>query len=303
MLLREKLKAAKLSPSEKTIADFMLAEPENLNQLTVQELAKKTFTHPSTFIRLAKKMDFEGWLALREAFLEEWQYLNNQFTASDWNLPFSESDGVMSIAKKLANLEQATIEDTYSLLHHDQLQQAKQFLLLAKKIRIFATSGNSLIAQDFILKMNRLGFSVALAEVNYDSFYEAYNLSPQDCAILISYSGESNMAKKLLPIFKKNQVPVIAITTIGNNYLADHSDAVLRITTREKLYSKIGNFSSNTSIVYLLDLLYAAVFSEHYQKNLQHLITLGQAFDTRTSDIDFIKENQEVTAADSWIPN
>ncbi len=59
----------------------------------------------------------------------------------------------MTIAKKLAKLEQTTIEDTLSLIHHDELQKAKQSLLNASHIKIFASNANTLISQDFVLKM------------------------------------------------------------------------------------------------------------------------------------------------------
>ncbi len=39
----------------------------------------------------------------------------------------------MTIANKMASLEQMTIHDTLSLIHHDQLQKAKQLMLQAKK--------------------------------------------------------------------------------------------------------------------------------------------------------------------------
>ena len=35
----------------------------------------------------------------------------------------------MTIANKMASLEQMTIQDTLSLIHHDQLQKAKQLML------------------------------------------------------------------------------------------------------------------------------------------------------------------------------
>lgn len=55
------------------------------------------------------------------------------------------------------------------------------------------------------------------------------------------------------PIFEGEQIPIIAITNIGNNTTARLADCVLRICTREKLYSKIATFSTDSAIVYLLD--------------------------------------------------
>lgn len=68
------------------------------------------------------------------------------------------------------------------------------------------------------------------------------------------------------------------------------SDVVLRLTTRERLYSKISSFTINTSISYLLDVLYSCVFAEHYRENLDYLIEVGQKVDTRQISSSIMKE-------------
>ncbi|MFL1089451.1 hypothetical protein, partial [Acinetobacter baumannii] len=75
----------------------------------------------------------------------------------------------------MASLEQMTIHDTLSLIHHDQLQKAKQLMLQAKKIVIFASNSNTLISQDFMLKMKRIKMDVTIVTTFGESFYEAYN--------------------------------------------------------------------------------------------------------------------------------
>ena len=62
------------------------------------------------------------------------------------------------------------------------------------------------------------------------------------------------------------------------------------ITTREKLYSKIGSFSTNSSISFLLDVLYSCVFSKDYQKNLQYKIKISERFDQRKTTNKVMQE-------------
>ncbi|TQB28912.1 MurR/RpiR family transcriptional regulator, partial [Enterococcus faecium] len=60
--------------------------------------------------------------------------------------------------------------------------------------------------------------------------------------------------------------------------------------TRERLYSKISNFTINTSICYLLDVLYSCIFAEEYQKNLNHLIKIVQKVDDRPISSSIMEE-------------
>lgn len=69
MRLQEYQKQA--SASEKNIIDFLLGEMEEASELSVHELARKSFTSPSTVIRLCKKIGFRGYKEFRKAFLYE----------------------------------------------------------------------------------------------------------------------------------------------------------------------------------------------------------------------------------------
>ena len=80
-------------------------------------------------------------------------------------------------------------------------------------------------------------------------------------------------------------------TSIGDNTLSKHADCTLRVATREKLYSKIGSFSSTGSITFLLDILYSCVFSKNYQKNLEYKINISKYYDQRQSPNKVIEEN------------
>ena len=154
--------------------------------------------------------------------------------------------------------------------------------------------------------MRRLGKNIHVCDTFGESAYEASNCTSDTTAILISYTGENKMIKEIGKILAERQVSIIGMTSIGENALAKLSDCVLNITTRERLYSKIANFTINTSVCYLLDVLYGIVFSEHYEKNLQHLIDIGMAYDKRPTSSTIIAEptyDKNLQYKDSLFPN
>lgn len=291
MLIIEQLKEHSFSDAEQTLVDYIIEHPEGLQDLTTKKLAALTHTNPTSLIRVAKKLGFSGWTDLKEAYLEEWRYLNSHFTTVDANLPFHQKDHLLSIANKIGALQQNTIHDTLSLIEPETLQQAQQLLLDADEIKVFASYTNAIIAQDFVTKMRRINKKVTISSTYDYSTYEAHSSNAKTCAILISYTGENDLFLDCLSILKKQQAAIIGITSIGDNTIATQSDCSLKITTREKLYSKIGSFTSNTSVIYLLNVLYSIVFAADYDTNLQHLIEVGRSSDTRKTTIDIIKEN------------
>ncbi|MFE6139146.1 MurR/RpiR family transcriptional regulator [Bacillus sp. NPDC057893] len=288
MLLIEKMKEDIFSSSERAIIVYLFKQRENIKDKTTKQISKETYTHPSTLIRIAKKLGYSGWVELKNSFLGEIEYLNSHFSSIDANYPFDDRDSIMTVANKMALLNQTTISDTLSLLNHDDLQRATNMLDKAAHIKVFSMYHNLLICHDFKSKMNRIGKHVSLCTV--DPHFEAVNSNTETCAIVISYSGESEDIVGLLPFLKRKKVPVIALTSIGENTLTKYADCILRITTRERLYSKIGSFSSNDSICFLLDVLYACVFSEDYKNNLEYKIRISKYFDHRKSSNKVMQE-------------
>ena len=291
MLIREELKSYDFSSAEAVAVDYILSKPDQIDHLTIKELAEMTFTQPSTIVRIAKKLGYSGWVDFKRAYLAEHRYLVSNFTTVDANFPFTSKDNIMTIAKKVSSLEKSTIDDLVSLLHHDQLAKSRQLLIEASHISVFGQNANILIAQDFALKMRRIGKFVSLVTTTGEELYEAYNLPQTACAILISYSGETNLVLSVNRILKSRGVKTLAITSIGNNTLSKEASLFLPITTREKFYSKIANFTTNISMTVLLDILYSLVFSKKYDDNMAHLKTTGEVVDNRKSSTGIMSEN------------
>src|SRR5699024_10667832 len=106
----------------------------------------------------------------------------------------------------------------------------------------------------------------------------------------LSYTGETSHIIDLLPMLRKRKTPIIALTSIGDNTLTTYTNCIFRITIREKLYSKIGSYSSNGSISFLLDVLYECVFSKEYKENLEYKINVSKYYDHRKSSNKVMEE-------------
>lgn len=176
---------------------------------------------------------------------------------------------------------------------HDDLQKAVQTIRKTSSIYVFAVSNNALITQEFAHNMSRIQKRVTVCSLQGELVYTAMNADPHSCAIIVSYSGETPILKKVINALKINHIPIIGITNIGDNTVSKNADVVLRICTREKLYSKIATFSTDVSFEYILDLLYSCVFALHYDQNIQRKKRVSQMIEKgRFSTIDIVKEDE-----------
>ncbi len=291
MIISNKLESMdSFSKSEEILAKYILKEKENIHKLSTKDIAKATYTSPSTVVRLSQKLGFSGWNELKEKYIEEINYLNQHFSDIDPNFPFEAHDTLMNIASKIGQLASETIEDTLSLLKHDDLKKAVDLLNKAKIINVYGVSNSLIMAFDFKHKMLRINRHVEIMSLQDEQMFVASNSSPSNTAILISYSGESEEVLKIAKTLRKNKTPIIALTNIGENSLRSFSDCTFSLSTREKLYSKIATYSTNNSIHLLLDILYSCLFKLNYNENLQYKTNTSKNIDNRISTSILLKE-------------
>lgn len=290
MLLQEKMKSTKFSPSEEIVVNFILDKQELIEQYSTTMIANETYTSPSILIRISKKLGYKGFNEFKKIFLEEVKYLRNSFSNLDANMPFTSTDSIMNIANNITKLKQESLADTLSLIQHDSLQKSIRIMQKAKIIKVFAISNLTFQAEEFIFKLRHIGLKAETYSVNNYIYQEAKMTNSCECAICISYSGESQELIKVAQILKNNKVPIIAISSIGENSLTRLCDVHLQITTREKSYSKIAGFSSLESISLILDILYSCLFKTDFQNHFNFKVQLSKETEFRNINNSIIKE-------------
>ena len=114
-----------------------------------------------------------------------------------------------------------------------------------------------------------------------EQVFMSYNSNENKIAMIISYSGETNELIKIAKILKEKKTPIIVLTSIGDNRLSHYANYILNIGSREKIFTKIAPFASQTSIEYILNVIFSCLFKKNYQKNIQNKISYDKENDVR----------------------
>ena len=267
MLLSQQIEELHLPHAEAAVAKYILEQGSQLKGMSTRKIASKAYTTPATLVRLGQRLGFEGWTDFFTAFLEEREYLERHFNKIDANCPFSKSDNQTTIANKIAALHVESIQDTMALLDYNQLQKAVNCLLKAQNIYLVGVSVSLDCTWLFKRNMQRIGKNVILESNQGELFFSLFSATKNYCAIIVSYSGTTKRVVDAMSILNKQNVPTILITGLGNNDITEKASHVIHMTTRERLSSKIGNFTTEVSIHLILDILYSCYFAENYEKN------------------------------------
>lgn len=289
MIITEKIGKTHFSASEKIIIDYITSLGLKIEKISANQIAKETYTSAPLVVRVAKKLGYKGWNDFKEAYIKELAYLLEE-TDVDASIPFIISDDIMTITNNIAKLEKETILDTEKLLNHDQLLKIFSILRKSEIIDVYGILDNLILAKHFQSQMTFIKKKVNICDIVGSAKGMAYMADYHHCAIIISYSGQTDYLLDVAKIYKEKHIPIITITCIGENSLNQLSDATLYMSSKEMLNIKIGDFASSSSLKYLLDIIYAGIFSLNYKENLEQKIVLASLADDKYSEYEYINE-------------
>lgn len=267
--------------SRRAIGEFILKERDHLYRYSLQDIADYTYTSKSAVVRYAQSIGYSGWKEFLKAFVEEQRYMAAHYSDIDPNMPFDKESTNYDIIQKLSSLQVESILDTADLLNTIVLEKALVELKKANRIALFGMSPNSLLGELFARKMLSIGRPIEIPILG-DTKLLAASLSKGDCAIIISYSGNNPSYDPItiMSILKRKEIPIIALTSVGDSFLRENANYTFSISSREKLYSKIATFATEVSIGHILNIIYACYFMNDYDVNYERKTVLGKELES-----------------------
>ena len=265
------------SSSRRAIGTFVMEKRQHLHEYSVQDIAEQTYTSKASLTRFAKELGFSGWREFIKAFAKEQNYQDSHYTDVDPNFPFDAKSSKKDILNLICSLQVESLLDTADLLEDNAaLEEAVTLLQNCRRIAVFGLNPNLSLAELFKRKMMSIGRQVETPTLG-DFGMLASTLEKEDCAIIISYSGNNmeHTTMRILPGLVRNEVPVIALTSEGDNILRQQAVYTFTISSREKLYNKISTFATETSILFILNVLFSCYFLRDYDRNLDYKIKGG----------------------------
>ncbi len=268
--------------ARQAVCEFVLKERTQLYKYTIGEIAERTFTSKATVVRFAKSLGYEGWKEFKKAYIEEIRFLETQHGYIDVNFPVQPHDSTENIIESMKALQIESIQDTSNLLKPEIIDQAVEYLLKANYIMIFGLSPNQYIGELFKRRLMTIGRHVSVVSSG-EYGIASRSLGPNDCAIVISYSGNNpeSEPQKQIRTLKEREVPMVGITSGTGDYMREQIDCILTMSSREKLYTKISNFSTEESLSFILNVLFTSYFVKDYHRNSLFKIDSSKVLESR----------------------
>ena len=118
VLLRLREVQPSLSSTERQIAQFILENPDETTTLTIRDLARRSFSSPSSVVRICRVIGFQGYKELRHALTLELATLGENGSHREKDI--TPQDSLQEIVDKVTHKNIQSLLDTQRLLLLDE---------------------------------------------------------------------------------------------------------------------------------------------------------------------------------------
>ena len=267
-LLRLRECSQRFSSTERGVAERILSDPQLVVDLSIHELAQKTFSSPSTIVRMCSHTGFSGYKEFRRAVTYE--LARREQTRRNEQKDIQRSDSLEQIIDKITYANILSLEETRDLMDVSILRAGAEVLRRARVIYLFGLGASLCAAKDAYLKFLRLNKLCVINEDWHSQLVQSCNATDQDAALVFSYSGVTTEVIECMRNLKKNGTPIIAITRCVSSPVSDLADYRLYTAANESLF-RSGAMSSRMSQLNVVDILFTTLANADYERSLSQL--------------------------------
>lgn len=257
-----------LTPVERMVAEYILANMEEIPHLSIKSLAKLSKTSDASVLRFCKTMGYGGYRSFIVSISAALGSMDDE--RKDQYTDIQPGDDLNTIISNISRNNMKSIEDTLSVLDRGEVDRAVKALRASNRIVFFGIGASGLVCQDGEQKFSRINKMSHAYTDGHSQLTAATLLSKGDVAIFVSNSGDTVEILETLDIAKKNNATTIAITKYNRSELADKADILLGISTPE-VTMRSGAMGSRIAMLTVIDMLFAGVASAEYQNVKKYL--------------------------------
>ncbi len=279
MMVRERIRSlhSELPPNQKAIAEIILDHLEDIPFWNISTLAKEAGTSSASVVRLAQRLGYSGYPAMREEIGNLLrQDMNREYVSSVQTL---EGD----VLSMVANQDVRDINDTLNQLNRKDFGTAIDYILAARKIHTAGLGISYLMSDILAYQLNQVGIDAAVLRPGSISFLEQTAFfDPDDLLIAISYPPYSEETVELAKQSHDMGLKIVAITNKLAAPLSFHADITLPVRSENVLFTNA--FAAISVIINAMATECAHRDKDKAQSILAHFQTINGHSHGQTND-------------------
>ena len=219
MLARIAAVRDQIRPSERKLADYAMAHPGDVINLSMAELADRVGVSEPTVARFCAALGCRGFrefkIKLAQDIAGGMPFLHQDLSAGG---ELNAEGGVPGavLAGKLFDRTIATLMQVRNNLPADAVDRAADVLASARRIEFYGSGNSGTVAEDIQRKFFRLGMPTVAYTDSHVYFASALTLAKGDAVVAVSSTGRTRDILDAVRNARKAGADVVALTRSGS---------------------------------------------------------------------------------------
>ncbi len=250
-----------LTAAEKRTADYVMANQERCQELSIAELAELSGVAEATVSRFCRRLGYKGFNAFKLAIA------NASAAGADSGVlsgPVAEGDSVEEMCQKLYSADQDAMFQTLELIEPEKIRKAADLLWAAGRVVCMGQGGSMLLAEVAGNLFATVSGKFSAVSDSHSQVVTAVNMDPEDVILFFSYSGATRDMLDTMRAAKTRGVKLLLVTRFPKSPGAALADVTLLCGSNEGPL-QLGSVPAKIAQLFLVDVL----FSEYCRRDLK----------------------------------
>ena len=272
MSILERIRASyyQLTATERKVADYVLAHSNQVQFMSITQLADECGTADASISRFCKTMKLKGFNAFK---LELAQLSATTHAVELGSQRTEDGDSPRGRFNEIGRMSQEAISQTIELADPDTIRRTVKLLEQANRVYCMGSGGSMLMAMECVHLFSTVSDKFQAVSDSHIQISTAAIMHPGDVLIFFSYSGATTGGLQILELAKQRGLHTVLVTRFPKSPAATLAEIVLRCGSNESPM-QIGSASAKVAQLVVMDLLYQDYFHrnrESCERNLKSI--------------------------------
>ena len=242
--------------AERKVADFVLARHDQIQFMSITQLADECGTAEATISRFCRNLKLKGFNAFKLEFAK------NSVAGKKTVQPEHPHDSPERRCAEVKRLAEEAIHQTVELLSSDQVVRTVEIFESAPHIMCIGSGGSMIMASECAHLFSTVTPKFFAVSDSHSQVSAAATMGQDDVIVLFSYSGATINGVQVLELAKSRGIRTILVTRFNKSPAAKLADVVLCCGSNEGPF-QLGSVPAKIAQLIVVDVL----FQEYCHRN------------------------------------
>ena len=259
-----------LTATEKKVADYVLVNHDQVQFMSITQLAEECGTAEATVSRFCRSLKLKGFNAFK---LEIAKHTAAGHTVQAQTPTEDTMEGRYAGIKQLA---EEAISQTLELAEPAGVDKAVSMLESAPHVMCIGSGGSMIMASECAHLFSTVTGKFYAVSDSHTQMSATATMGTDDVIMLFSYSGATTSGLQVLELAKARGIRTILVTRFRKSPAAKLADVVLLCGSNEGPF-QFGSVPAKVAQLIVIDMLFREYYMRNQQSSLDNVQRIGSA--------------------------